>query len=587
MRLVAACDNAPIASLIWLCSAAAMVASIAALGLAVLSFLRDRLGDPGEVLIAALAIGVAIPTLISLLLLPLPVSYTKACPLIAAALLLGSAARLWWCRNWLRDLAADRAVQVMTAGIAMTAILPLLLALLPWEQVTGVTSARTVFSTHAPLFPGDSYLQYRTAQFIQNRLPLSTTTFFVDWSLADRTPLFGFLATFVVSAVHVRLPTHGLYEIPAAYHFRLIDPYGYWIYRALSIVTNAFVVAPGYLLAHRFLGRRAATLGVAFAALSPVVLMNVIFTWPKLLAGFFIGAAFFWMLVKDRPIAAGAASAAAVLSHPLGALCLPGIFLVAVWRRRWQHLALSLGVAVVLLVPWFAWADLIYRHPARMLTIPIGHTMSANPTRAEVVAAWHDFIRRPLWSILADRVGTVTTTFTGWTFVVEHLHGVYGLRILAYNLLRATFIGIWGVPLTVFGYLSLRRLVRPAWALILLVPSLCIFLFWGIQTRPIVLEAFQPLAVPWTCLAAAELLWRAPRLMPSLLVATAVQWLGFVFVLVMAVPSLSVWRIPNLFDVMLIAGLLAIFCIWTVRTLSRPAMEVESETAGAVPASGA
>src|SRR5207253_10988356 len=96
-----------------------------------------------------------------------------------------------------------------------------------------------------PLLPADPYLQFRTAQVTHNRRPPFLTPFFVDWFISHRTTMVALITTFVASAVHLRLPVRILAAGPKPY--QLIDPFGYWLYRLVSILTNSFVVAPAVL----------------------------------------------------------------------------------------------------------------------------------------------------------------------------------------------------------------------------------------------------------------------------------------------------------------------------------------------------
>src|SRR2546430_13412293 len=110
---------------------------------------------------------------------------------------------------------------------------------------------------------------------------------------------------------------------------------------------------------------------------------------------------------------AGASAAAAVMTHPIAVLYVPGLFLYQAWRRRWPWIAWAGGAGLLLVVPWFGWAILIYKHPSRMLTYPIGHIMKDPGSRAELAAAWQAFIHHPVLLTLRDRLGTA-----------EHVYGM-------------------------------------------------------------------------------------------------------------------------------------------------------------------
>jgi len=532
-----------VATLGWFLAAGLLAALLALPGLAGASLLPRRLA-PAEELLVALAISLAAPAMLALVLLPLPVPYPLAAPPIAVALLAASGARLWWRRAWLQGLARDPQVRLLAGCVAAGFLAALVVGALPWDTA-GVGNAGRVDSFHVPLMPGDSYLQYRTAQIIQNRLPVETTPFYANyWSISDRTPLVGLVTTFCVSAAGIQLPSAPLYDLAVPY--TLLDGYGYWLYRQLSMLSNAFVLAPAGLLAWRLLGPRTAKLGLLICLLSPYLLINLLFHWPKLLVGFFVLGFYLWTLVRPRPALAGAFAAGGVLSHPVGALFLPGVFLYQLLARRWRQLGLAAGLAVLLCLPWFFWTGAVYHHPSRMLTYPIGHSID-DPTHAaaEAAAAWQAFSHRPPASILGDRWVVFRDTFFTWPIPAE-LAAARSLKDAhwpVFEIFRTSFPGIFGLPLAVFGFLSWLRVLRSArWVAMLGAPVVAILLFWGVFPRAVAQEAFQPAAALWICLAVAVLLRGPTWLVRLVLALTALELLAFVYVALLKVPPPAGWR---------------------------------------------
>ena len=553
-------------TLIWLGAAVALAGYLLTIGLGAAALLHRADHSPAEDFLIALAAAVAIPALAALLMRPLPLSYPLWSPLIAAALLLGAVAVLVRKRQWLRTMLTDPIVRLMAGGVAAAAALALLIGALPWDW-TGVIGnapivgdAGLVDSRHVPLMPGDSYLQYRTAQFVQNRLPAFETPFFGGWFISDRTPLLGLMTTFMMSAAHIQLPVQQLSSLNQP--FQLIDPFGYWLYRQLSILTNALALAPAILVAHELFGRRAARLGLVFSLLSPFILINLLFHWPKLLAGFFIVSFFYWLAVRRRPALAGAFGAGAVLSHPIGILWLPGMLAYALWRRQLSSFAISAAVIALLLAPWFVWTSVIHHHPSRMLTYPIGYVIT-DPTRAstETAAAWHAFTQRPLLSILDDRWVTIRDTVFSWSFF-ENLwraHSPHEVRWAIFEMFRVSFAGIFGVPLLIWGFISWRRILTSGfWFAALGASTLCIVLFWGVWPRGITIEAFQPGTALWICLAAAILAGGSIRLGRIALVLSAIECLVLAYLFLVRVPPLTSWGVGSLVAVVLSLALVGL-----------------------------
>ena len=533
-------------TVIWYLAALALTSVLLTIGLAMAVLVhRDRM-SPAEDFMVALAGGIAVTALAAVAQLPLPFAFTAVSPLLMGILLIGSTAIVWRRRSRLRQLAADPQVRLMAAGVGMLFAIGLTVAVLPWDKVsTGGSGA--IWSFHVPNMPGDTVLQYRTAQILQNRLPIQTTEFYVNyWYISDRTPLVALMTTFVTSSAGIKLPQS---LDPLSAPFRLVDPYGYWLYRQISMLTNAMAVASAALVAWELLGARAARLGVVFILLSPFVLIGILFHWPKLLAGFFVAGFYFWSYLRRRPALAGTFAAGAVLSHPVGALFLPGMFIYLLLAKHWRQLVISGSVAAFVLAPWVAWTSLFYHHASRMLTYPIGFALS-DPTNPapEIKAGLLAFIHRPISSILGDRLVTTVDTFTTWPFPIR-LVGARSLRQLitpVYEVLRTTFPGIFGAGLAIFGYLSFKRIATNAfWATTLGASSICVLLFWGISPRAITEAGFQPGAGLWICLAAGIL-----ARMPALVIRTAVvvnliEWFVFVFVLVYHTPSLDAWRLTE------------------------------------------
>jgi hypothetical protein len=531
-------------TIIWFLAAGALVVAMLAIGLAVAAVLHREGMSPGEDLMVGFGGGIAVLALAAVAQLPLPIAYTTASPPLMILLLVASAAVLWRRREWLRGLAADPQVRVMAVSVGALFAVGLAVGALPWDRPS-VGSAGTVGSFHVPNMPGDTLLEYRTAQILQNRLPIETTDYYVNyWYISDRTPLTGFVTTFVTSAVGIKLPP-SLDALSAPY--QVIDPFGYWLYRQLSMLTNAMVLASALLVAWELFGPRVAKLGAVFTILSPYVLINILFHWPKLLAGFFIVGFYFWTYMRRRPIFAGIFAAGAVLSHPGAALFLPGMFLYMLLTRRWRQLVTTALAAAVTAFPWFFWTSVIYHHTSRMITYPIGFAL-ANPTNPgpEIRADLEIFIHRPLLGILNDRWVSVRNTFTAWPFPYELIttRSIKNAATTIYEIFRTTFPGIFGAGLALFGYATIKRIVlQPFWAATLGASTICFFLFWGFQSRAVGQEAFQPVAALWICLAAAILVSLPAWVIRAAIIVNLVEWVGFTYVLLDKTPPLGAWHV--------------------------------------------
>lgn len=166
-----------------------------------------------------------------------------------------------------------------------------------------------------------------------------------DWLSSDRPPLQA-----------------GLYLL----FYKLAPDSRGLVYQAVSTWAQALVLVPMNLLLARYMGRRGRALALFVLAMSPLVLLNSLFVWPKLLAAAF--SIIYYLALFPRQgrahdwQVAGIAAALAMLSHG-GAL----FFLVAatllhlIWNRGvGGAMFLRTGITAVLIYsPWIAYQRFI------------------------------------------------------------------------------------------------------------------------------------------------------------------------------------------------------------------------------------
>jgi hypothetical protein len=105
-------------------------------------------------------------------------------------------------------------------------------------------------------------------------------------------------------------------------------------YRIMMMLLNASAVLSLYGLAASFLRRRIAVAAAALVALSPFVLNQTYFTWPKLLAGSFVIVATV-ALLRRRSLLAGLLLGLAYLAHPSALFAVPALMLGWLVLREW------------------------------------------------------------------------------------------------------------------------------------------------------------------------------------------------------------------------------------------------------------
>lgn len=202
----------------------------------------------------------------------------------------------------------------------------------------------------------DSRIPFHVVQLVAHGTSPYTDlgrSYFSPWSFSDRGPLGGLAASPLVLLSGA--------SVPAAMPDQAWSPFdaqGFAAYRLAMSTLAVTCLFPLFALVTRLRDPRAGLLAVLLAALTPFVVHEVYFTWPKLFAaGLVLSAA---VLVLDRrPGWAGFAVGGAYLVHPMALLSLPALALVwvlVVWRpaeRPWLARAAA-GLAAMAVAAAFS-----------------------------------------------------------------------------------------------------------------------------------------------------------------------------------------------------------------------------------------
>jgi hypothetical protein len=191
------------------------------------------------------------------------------------------------------------------------------------------------------------------------------------YTLASRTPLFN-LTTASVMAL-------------AGHDFA--------VYQLASALTNCAVVGALALLARDFFGRPGARLALLLAPLNLWLLHNAWFTWPKMLAAYYllIGLHFYVRSVRlrwsDPRAAAGlflgfwACSLLGFLTHQVVAVYVAPLLLHAAWlavrdrafRPGWKEVTAAVTIAALAVGPWYGWLLVNLGTGAVLGSTPVTH----------------------------------------------------------------------------------------------------------------------------------------------------------------------------------------------------------------------
>ncbi|MCS3846008.1 hypothetical protein GGR70_000943 [Xanthomonas campestris] len=323
--------------------------------------------------------------------------------------------------------------------------------------------------------PMDSWLPLTFAEMVSaGRLDVPMIG---DWLSSDRPPL-----------------QSGLYLL----FFHSWLPHGGLIYQALSTWAQALVLVPLLVLAGTLPQRSQRTAIVFALALSPLVLLNGLFVWPKLFAATFC-AIFHIALFGRSSIAkptrwsmAGLAAALAMLSHGGALFVLVGSTAAFLLLKRGQALLVLIKtgiLAVAAYLPWVAYQRLIDPPGDRLLKWHFaGHVPVTQDSFLHVLRAAYADLGLGQW--LAGRASNLNSLMHGsFTFfgdaaalfwnrspaaiatVVENSF-FYG----AYSMWFAS--PLWLLPCVVYAFVKRRNLRPVRFPSDLALAAALSFLFW-------------------------------------------------------------------------------------------------------------
>jgi hypothetical protein len=313
------------------------------------------------------------------------------------------------------------------------------------------------------------------------------------------------------------------FKFPDSYLFlepikwTVLDPYGYFLFRAIAAALNSAFVMPVSLLAARLFDNRVAKVTVLLTLINAFMLENVVFAWPKLLATYFV-LMYFYFLVTKRWTMAGVFGGLGFLSHPFATIFIVSGMALALAKVRWTHgptlvsgrqfAKLVLGLVAVA-CPWLAWSALVGPSNAFLsYTIPV---------KAELVAM--------LSSRLHDGYVTIVPVLLARVPGAAPVMGISADSVVWWELDKLTWqwflyfnnnsnltgaLTIWLAPFAYFGLVH-GSTVRREVAFLTFVPFLVGIAYWGMGTNFGLLSAmFQPL-VPILIAVGSSVILKARR----------------------------------------------------------------------------
>jgi hypothetical protein len=266
-------------------------------------------------------------------------------------------------------------------------------------------------------------------------------TVWTGYTLASRTPLFNLVAAAVLA----------------------LAGRDFSVFQTASVLTDCCIILPVYLLLRELFGARAARLGLLLAPLNLWLLHNAWFTWPKMLAGYYVllGLYFYLRSVRYGPDQPGRASRLFLVSgvsfllgfmtHQVALIYWAPLLLHTACRavRLGTYRALVRDLAVLVLPAgltagaWYGWLAGTLGADAILGTTPVTQGDTSAVFRLLDIADWvsenlaASVVPEQLLGLGADEPYDLTTVYRGLTGLYFSLFtGALTVSLTAYLAIR-------------------------------------------------------------------------------------------------------------------------------------------------------
>jgi hypothetical protein len=405
------------------------------------------------------------------------------------------AAVLWCASRWTTDLVpvGERSALLLFLLVVLVGIGVSTYSRGPEGELYGGTISRTLEAGPR----SDSRISYNViALLAHGDSPYDAygTMYYAPYTFYDRGPIAGLGSGAVVMAGGAS-PLRAQPDAP----WEPFDAQGFETYRIMMMLFNATAVLAAYGLVRSFLRSRLAVAAAALVALSPFVVYQTYFTWPKLLAASYVLAAAVALLHR-RSLLAGALLGLGYLAHPSALFAVPAVLLAwLVLRERgpgavpidpeaglscgpkgfWRWCLDAVVVGIGLGVVYFGWRVLNAGH--------ITNNFNQYLTQA------YGLPHRPFGEWLSSRGHLVANTFVPFRQAFTDAHDSYtnapGLAtpfIVRLNQQwRGTITvaaGLVYVPMFAYGFARFTRRALLLATTLVFLPLAAFFVFWGANT---------------------------------------------------------------------------------------------------------
>ena len=386
--------------------------------------------------------------------------------------------------------ATERRVLSLALAVLVVALAKALYAPGPVGELYAGSISRTLEVGDRP----DSRIPYHVVQLIANGTPPYSNlgrANFLPYVFSDRGPLAGLAASPVVLLSGATVPV----GVPSA-PWAPFDGQGFMAYRlAMSAFAVTALLSLFGLLA-AVLRPAAGLFVVALAALTPFVVHEVYFTWPKLLAASFVIAGAL-LIVHGRPGWAGLMAGAGYMAHSLALLSVPTLGLLWILLRArgspaWHFGDIARGLAWLAAgtAAWLLfWRVVNLRHYAQSNFLLLFVYANSGPTSDPV--SW---VRWRIISVLNTLVPFFLFVFGGRNPSVNSVNGpspgVVHFYFQYWNALPFG-VGIAFFPLLIGALV--RVFLRTPWlaVVVALSPIVLFSIYWGGPISGMLREGLQ------------------------------------------------------------------------------------------------
>ncbi|MBF4633325.1 hypothetical protein ITJ38_02790 [Agreia pratensis] len=369
---------------------------------------------------------------------------------------------------------------------------------------------------------------------------------------------------------------------------------------AVDVLAQFLWIPVGYVLLRllRF-RRRIALTALVFASFVPTILVNSVYTWPKMLSAALVLAAIGFMLSSTLTrsqslwsmVLAVSAATLGVLAHGAAAFAVPALVIIALYTLRGRGIRSSLatlGMAalagVVLYAPWFIYQRYVDPPGDRLLKWHFAGYIQVTP-ESFLAVLLRQYASTPLGEIVHNRVANVET-FLGidqlWRINDPDVDLISSLRVLDWTS-TASALGIitvlTGIAALIWHSRHFRALdLAGKQRLLVLVSMLPCIALWLVVLfsahASIVPQGSHVWILAMAIIPFAWLLERRPRLTAILLAIQALSCVSVYFVALDVEAPRQELALPQLLIVL--AALVVVAIVPWLSTSGRAAKHVQT-----------